>query len=439
MDQNLLKTHVGVMSANLHDDRNSVFRPAPHQALAPSMRTPRFSAPILAAPLSTTRPVVNRWEINKEAPLVKALYVIVRFPGIGWSGAAGLFKRFCDGAGLHLLRRVELRHGSEKLQTLDGHMIWKYMNKVLNDQQYENYRHDLLLDVPAVDREIICSAPFELRIPLLCAWFQRSPEFAYSPYGLAQKLAVEIEFESLDKILQSNLTASGLAPLTGSNWTTDILLDVEYVHVNPNERNEIVALYGSEKRWELLFDDIQKQDTTIHSGSLGAGEYAYQVTNCTQPVHRIDISFHFEEDLNRVCGGTGGERGCDPYHVQPFLPENFISSIELVSNNASVIWRKANANDYKRRWNTEIYTGRTHGSNIYSYELSMVGSTPNVAGGSFDPALIDQLTLRITTIDSGNNLATTYLGTNSDIRINMTFWTYNHMVYGVHEIKRKFN
>jgi hypothetical protein len=398
----ILRTAAGIISSGLYNDENLPFGPRKYGQSAPFVRENLNIQPIGgSAALNTT----VTYRVRKQGDFSGR----IAFRGTLRALPApttplSQFARYMDAVALGLFKEIRIKYNSQKLQTIKPLELLMHQEFHQNDEEQATSSYNTLKDLTDAQRYTDAQAgPQNFKINLYTCFIQHDQSNHFFVNGLANDLEVEIDFETAANIVQTDDSAYVLP--ADSTFLSNTALQVEYIHITENKRQDMVATYANPNGIRYLFNDYQYYSDRIPgTTALNGSVVSVQIrSNINAPCSVLYVILRWVEDLTRQAGGAGGDRGRDLTNFSGwYAPDNnklhkIFSEIYIKSGNNDIV-KQYPVDEYLWDKRTQFFVGTASASAaIFAFSFADAPLLTNAHTGSFDPSVIDTPTLYLVT------------------------------------------
>ncbi len=471
----MIRTAAGMVSADKFDINNSPYLPVEHTRVAPFIREPVELSPVSGSVILKNSVTTVRWECHKTADYIGNVCVRATVSDIAPNpayvspntGVASAMVRYSDYLGLHMFQQIRVKYGTQLLQTIYPEEIWVAINSIEDDEEQAAYKWLVRGDLTTIQRQNLRTAPQEIKIPLLTAFFHREECQHLFMNGLTSKLAIEVDFLPPSYWVQSDGQLAGqgansigntttpATPLTPDQFLLDCTLNAEYIHVLEGERKQMTMLYKNPAGLRQIFYDQQYYSNEKLPGTTNLTsnyQWTTYVKNLTRPVCAIHTLFRWAQDVSALCGfgsGTGagiyGQGGRDLFNmIGPVSVGTrcLVKSYDIKSGN-NYIMKPQTIQEYRYWHHQKGFKGYP---NLPYPHISFAhdSTARNAALGSIEFNMVDQpQSETILSSDGGfatiNAAAVSSIGVASDLQQDIIAFTYNNIDISAHDLHKPFD
>ena len=288
--------------------------------------------------------VTSKWQASRDIDVTP--YVILRFcagpiPVANWQGGA-TFARFNDNLGLGCFEEIEVKSGTQRMQTIQPEETMLYILNMLDISARANALAAIGAGTP-LERSNSALVEKEINVPLFTNLGFRlhgDPSQALYTRGLNDLLTWNIKFRPANEIIETD----GTLPLPPANGflSNGHMIQVGQ-HIQEDERQMLLSFY-SQHAFAIHFDDTQyASEIIIPFNTALPSTFAAPIMNITQPVTSLFFLFRWQDDLRRVAGQANGTRGRDlwnwtgAYNAGGGTQEPIIASLQLSTGNTDIL------------------------------------------------------------------------------------------------------
>lgn len=443
----ILRTAAGIISSGLYNDENLPFGPRKYGQSAPFVRENLNIQPIGgSAALNTT----VTYRVRKQGDFAGRVAFRGTLRALP-APAALTFARYMDAVALGLFKEIRIKYNSQKLQTIKPLELLMHQEFHQNDEEQATSSYLTLKDMPDAQRGADAVAgPQSFKVNLYTCFIQHDQSNHFFVNGLANDLEVEIDFEQAVNLVQTD-DAAYVVP-ADSTFLTNTALQVEYIHITENKRQDMVVTYANPHGIRYLFNDYQYYSDRIPGATaLNGSVVSVQIrSNINAPSSVLYVVLRWVNDLTRQAGGAGGDRGRDLTNFSGWYAPDGNKANKIFSE----IWIKSGNNDIVKQYpvdeylwdkRTQFFVGTAGASAcVFAFSFADAPLLTNAHTGSFDPSVIDTPTLYLLT-NAGpaafatiNAAATSNIGVASDIQVDFISESKNFVDVLGHDALRPF-
>lgn len=447
----ILRTAAGIISSGLYNDENLPFGPRKYGQSAPFVRENLNIQPIGgSAALNTT----VTYRVRKQGDYGGRIAFRGTLRALPAPVVAGKFARYADGAPLFMIKECRIKYNSQKLQTIKPLELYLHQEFHQNDEEKANSNYNTLLNMPDAQRSADSVSAQNFKVNLYTAFPQHDQSNHLFVNGLANDLEVEFDFDSGANIVQSDDTATPYAIPADSTFLTNTALQVEYIHVTENKRQDMVVTYANPNGIRYLFNDYQYyNDRILGTTALNGSIISVQIrSNLNAPCSVLYVIFRWVADLTRSAPSLLGDGGRDYTNVGGWYAptgndrrSRLFTDVFIKSGNNDIV-KQYPVEEYLWDKRVQFFVG-TPGVAILAFSFADAPLLTNAHTGSWDPSVVDTPTLYlVTNAFNGttqpnatiNDAATSNIGGASDLQIDFVSESKNFVDILGHDAIRPF-
>lgn len=285
-----------------------------------------------------------RFQISRDVDLVSDValrWTLSGLPAGLWNGGA-TFARWVQNAALTAWEQIEVKSGTQRLQTINPIEIMLYIQFYLEPVARRNALRQIFGGTPA-ERTTLSTADYEVMVPLYTCLGLRlhgDPSQSFFVRGLNDYLSFNVRMRAITAMIETDGT---IPTQPAAGWYQSGVLQCCGYHVNNDEREKLVQVYSS-MPYALTFDDQQyTNETVIPAATTLPFTQTIRVTNITQPVSALFYWLTWRDDEDRLVGGAGGNRGSNFWNVSGWynagggVQSPILGSIQMKSGNNDIL------------------------------------------------------------------------------------------------------
>lgn len=331
--QSMTKSVVGSgVGAQFVKNQNSPFMP----------RSPQVAAPFVVEHVNfqpktgALQPGGQRitYEIDWDGDVAKNISFVMRLdklPLAHLAGGTASFIRYVDFVGLSCWSEIEVRFGTERVQTIRPEEIYCKIMSEYPDDKKDQFARLLGGGLTPAERSARAqnNANQYIEIPLMTMLglhYESDPSQALFIRGLGQKLQISITLNPATMWIETDATTTyGTGELgaliaigaLGTTFVRSSSLNVEMYHVMDAERIQLEKIARGSRR--MLISDYQYAGPGRYqhaaATSLTAQGAVFTLTEFTLPVKTIYVLPRLTTDLAKRAGDANGSRGYTAWNL----------------------------------------------------------------------------------------------------------------------------
>lgn len=366
--------------------------------------------------------ITGQWQASRDIDVTP--YVILRFvagaiPVANWNGGA-TFARYVDNLGLGCWEEIEVKSGTQRMQTIYPEELMLYILNMLDISARANALAAVGNGTP-LQRTNRALVDQEINVPLFTNMGFRlhgDPSQALYTRGLNDLLTWRIKFRAAADIIETDGTLP-TAPANGFLQSGRMIQVGQ--HIQEDERQMLLSFY-SQHAFAIHFDDVQYASRiTIPAATALPGSLLFPLTNITQPVTSLFFLFRWRNDIERTVPSAFGTQGKDlwnwtgAYNAGGGTQEPIIASLRLSTGNTDIV----KTVPIKRLLGWQHYVDFQGPANTpsagYSYSHNPAITNSCLGFVSFEQIERPQLTINLQVPPAGVAFATVGAAANADI------------------------
>ena len=370
--RNLLNANTGPQDAFLWNNQNSPFLPVGWEGVAIHFKEKREITPVIEATAPGGKTV-----FHLEDTLSDYMGEIV----LRWTnsavtaGSGATFTEYVDYAAIASIGSIELRYGSNHLQTIRPVQLHAYDYSMVKDREEQLSEDELMLgNKTQTERRTAAAAArtFYLRIP---TWWITDTH-KYLPIScLSNELNIQINWASIDKVIRTDASTN-----PSLSMSSTVLIST-LIHVSSQEQSAIQIDSDQDEGLMYCVHDFSDIHEEILLAS-GSSSFTVQLQNIRSPVVELLFVVRKDSEVNSTTLRN------DPFNYQA------ISTFKLKGSGLDIV------RDVARTENQFIdfpdYHSGVAGSNINLIVHSLNPEDRRDQWGSLNYFNINNATLTIT-------------------------------------------